>query len=430
MRRARTPFALLAIAIAAAQSSSAFAQNISASVPPGNLLVFAGLSYDRAEADALRNAPDVAGARAVVDQNAALLAAARGALGPSIVGGYTLAPQGGNNNNTIASRQTMVGVQTTLGDYLSFSPLVAAATATLRSARANVETALRLERVKVAGLYYDALKARAVRGARDSALQLASDQRNAAQLRFKAGDAPRLDVVRAQVAVAKATVDDENARAVDANATEALRVETASVDSLAQTIAQPIPPVAPTPLGPEAALMQARLLRPELAAASATTAAARDSRRAALRAAFPAVTLGAGYSRGEDSGVQVAGPTINISVNVPLSGVARAKAAEQAAIVAEAAAKQQSAERTIIVEVGAAARTLAAAGRASAASTEARTQAAQELRATELGYRNGASTSLELTIARDTYAVAVVDELSTLYDEAKARATLAIEVGK
>ncbi len=52
------------------------------------------------------------------------------------------------------------------------------------------------------------------------------------------------------------------------------------------------------------------------------------------------------------------------------------------------------------------------------------------MRATELGYRNGASSSLEVASARATYAQAVVDDLSAQYDLQKAAATLEVEIGR
>ena len=110
-------------------------------------IAFADLSLAQAQSAALATSPDVTLAGAVVRESAAALAGARGALGPSITGSYVEAPQGGPNNETISQRLTTVGVQTTVGDILSSSPLIASAAATLRSAQASLVVAQRTERL-------------------------------------------------------------------------------------------------------------------------------------------------------------------------------------------------------------------------------------------------------------------------------------------
>ncbi|MGH7727374.1 MAG: TolC family protein [Vulcanimicrobiaceae bacterium] len=416
---------LLAVLLATAPSSppplSAMAGNA------GVLSVFSDLSLAQAERDALPISPDVAAAAAAVARSSAALAAARAAFGPALVGGYLLAPQGGPNGSQIAQRLTSVGLQTTVGDLVAYSPLVAAADAELRAAQAKALAADANERVKVAGLYFGALKARAIRGARDQALALAQRERAAAQVRVHAGDAPQLDVVRAEVAVARATADDQLAAAADDNALDALKTETGESGPLLALESAPAS-LAPVPT-PQEAVALADRLRPEIAAARATTASARASAVAAERRLLPAVTFGAGYETGIDSGVHVSAPTLNVNLAFPLGGAARARADEAKATVAEDRALEAGIVRQIELAVAAAARNLAAAVRASAASEDARVQAERELAATSLGYRSGALSSLDLEIARVTETQAVVNALSARYDEAAARATLEIELG-
>ena len=417
----RTASIILALALAGAPLVAA-AQD--AAPRP---IAFAALALDAAQKAALDRSPDVAAANAVVRENAAALTGARGAFGPTVNAGYVAGPQGGSMGDTITQRLTTVGVQTTVGDILAYSPLVASATASLRSAQAALIAAQRTERVKVIGLYYDALKTRAIAQARDGALLTAQQLRDAAAIRVRAGDAPKLDLVRANVAVARATAADETARAADANATEALQVECGSSTSLDRTVDQPLPDA--QTIAPDAAVALARNNRADLRAAAETTAAARAAASAAHRQTFPAVTVGVGYTQGVDSGVKVHGPALNVSVGIPLNGATRALAAQRDAAVVETIAKQEAQQRQIALDVAAAARNLAASERATAAAMQARSQAQDELQATTLGYRNGASSSLELAAARDTYTQAVVDELSSVYDELKSRATLDLETG-
>ncbi|MBV8263868.1 MAG: TolC family protein, partial [Candidatus Eremiobacteraeota bacterium] len=70
-----------------------------------------------------------------------------------------------------------------------------------------------------------------------------------------------------------------------------------------------------------------------------------------------------------------------------------------------------------------------AATRVEAASTSARQAAEEELNATQIGYRAGSTSSLERAAAGATYADARLAELSAIYDEELARATVELELG-
>jgi len=301
---------------------------------------------------------------------------------------------------------------------------------TLAATEADRGAALATERKKVVGLYYDALKARAVASARRDALALATSQYHAAQLRARAGDAPQLDVLRADVAVAKATADLELATAADTNATEALRSETAAGDTaLVATTESPFTAPESHLTDPTIAVARARAMRLELRATKLAIDAARAATRSARAADFPILTVSGGYLVGTDGGVPVNAPSINAQFTLPLSGANRYRIAIAAAKVTEVQAKAIGVDRQIALDVAASARTLGASERAALATTRARQSADAERRALELGYRNGASSSLELESARASYAQTVLDELAARYDVEKARATLAIEVG-
>jgi outer membrane protein TolC len=302
---------------------------------------------------------------------------------------------------------------------------------TLAASEADEGAIENFEKVKVIGLYFDALKTRAVADARRNALALAVTLRDAATVRANAGDAPQLDVTRADVAVDRAQADLETADAMNQNAAEALRTETAAAAStLDATAPGSLPPIPPTLLDPQAVVAAAGKLRPEIASARLTAEAAQAAIGTAKAAGFPTLTLSGGYVVGTDSGVPINAPSINANLTVPLGRGAHDKVAIAAAKAVEAKAKTAGIERQILLDVAASSRTLGAAQRASGAMTRARQAAQLELNATEVGYRNGASSSLELTTARATYAQAVVDELSAQYDLEKAQATLDVEVGR
>jgi CzcA family heavy metal efflux pump len=426
------------VAATSAQTSSAAA------------VQFPGLALAVAEQRALAASPDVrtaqaalAGARAAYDQ-------VRGTYGVAATAGYAEAPQGGTSG-TIAQRLSTVGLQVTLGDVASYSPLVAQAAASLRAAATDELTAERVERTKVVGLYYAALKARSVASARTDALASATAFLDAAQKRFAAGDAPRIDVTRAQVAQAKAQADLARARSEDANAADALSREAGLAPSAlasapaATRIAPATTPlvaaarvapsaattaIATTVLLPEQAVTRALANRADVRSADENVRAAQAGVRAAQRAVIPPVTISAGYTRGVDSGVKIGGPTIGAQMAIPLGGALGAKVRAQRALLDAATAKREGVVRQISLEVGSAARTAAATVDAERATATALNAARAELDAASLGYRNGASTSLDLSSARSAYVQAQVDELSALYDRLQAQAVLDLEVSQ
>jgi outer membrane protein TolC len=401
------------------------------SAPPAPAAAFAGLTLQAAELAAIVNSPDVAGARARLEQSRYALDTARSGALPSLVSNYAQVPQGNPPGPNVTSRLVGAGLQWTIGDFIAFAPAVREAALTLAAAQSDENVAESAEKVKTIGLYFDALKARAVADARRGALTLAGTQHDAAVVRVKAGDAPQLDVVRSDVDVAKAQADVESAVAADQNATEALRVETnAAAGTLETTVPGDAPPLGPALLDPQAVVTMARALRPEIASARLTAEAAQAAVASARAAGFPALTVSGGYVVGSDAGAPVSAPTINANLTLPLGPGAHDRVAIAAAKAVEAKAKADAIERQIVLDVAASARTLGAAQRAAEAMSRARQAAEAEVRATETGYRNGASSSLELATARTTYAQAVVDELSAQYDFEKARATLEVEAGR
>lgn len=389
---------------------------------------FASLTLQSALRRAVDISPDVAQARERVNENAALLAAARGTGAPAVTVNYAAAPQGGNANNTIEQSLTTVGGAVTLGDYLAYQPIVRQAQYTLAAAQFDLLDAQRAERVKVVGLYYGALKAAATAGLREQDVAGARSDLRAAQLRFHAGDVPRLDVVRAQVALSSAQAAVDAADVGLRNAQNALSVETGVPEETfgrLETAQQSYAPAS----GPRQAVARALAQRSDLASALQAVRAEEAAVRVALRGVLPVVTLTAGYTQGMDSGVFVHGPSANVTVSVPVSHSAADRARAERARLAQAQYRAAALQRQITVEVSAAARTYQESGRALESARSARIAAQEELRATQIGYRSGASSSLDVADARRTYIQAALNELNATYAQAQAAATLQEEMG-
>jgi CzcA family heavy metal efflux pump len=405
---------------------------VRAQTPQASLaFVYGDLSLEDAARAAIAASPDVAAARARLEQSRYALALARSGAAPSFVSNYVQVPQGNPPGPNIVSRQASAGLQWTVGDFIGFASAAREAAFTLSASEADEAAVENTEKVKLIGLYFDALKAQSVENARRSALALAVSERDSAGVRARAGDTPQLDVVRGDVDVAKAQADLEAATATDQNANEALRVETgASAQALVAMKAVLLPAVNPALLDTQNVKQLASKLRPEILSARLMADAAQAAVGSAKAAGFPALTVGGGYLIGTDSGVPVNAPNVNANLTLPLGPGAHDRVAIAAAKATEAKAHAASIERQILLDVSASARLLGASQRAADATTRERQSAEDEMKATEVGYRSGASSSLEVTSARSSYTQAVIDELSARYDLEKARATLDVEVGK
>jgi outer membrane protein len=400
------------------------------------LSTFVRLTPSGALDDAVAASPEIEAASARVAEAAENLSAARGALVPSLTAGYAQIPQGNPPGPNVISRLANIGLQTNVADFVAYGATVRQTVLLLEASRDDALVAIRTERLKTAGLYFDALKARAAVVARERATDLAAAQVDAARKRFEAGDGPRLDVVRAESTHERAASDLESARGDDANATEALALETGTSANDLAAIGPPSQPVAasaPAPpvseIDPATAVSRALAARAELASAVASEHAEEAARRAAADQTFPSLLVGGGYTTGTDSGVEVNAPSVNVALSLPLGPGARNRIGVEAGKVREAQAHLAAARRAITLEVGSATRSVATLGRVAEATMRARESAERELAATDLGYRNGVSSSLDVRSAQTTYAQALVDESSALYDLEKARVVLAIEMG-
>jgi multidrug efflux pump subunit AcrB/outer membrane protein TolC len=389
-------------------------------------LRFAQIDLGAAQQLALVASPDVRVARATLAGARAALAQSRAANGFALVGGYSEVPQGAADG-TVAQRLTSYGAQLSLGDLAGYVPLVDQAGAVVRAAETDLLAAERSERLKLIDLYYGALKARALRQARADAVASAEQQLDAARKRFGAGDAPRLDIVRAQVALASARGDFAKAEAADGSATDALAQEVGRpMAAFDATVTEP--ETAGSLPTPSDAVARALTRRADIRSTESNVRASAAGVAAARAGILPAVTLGAGYASGVDSGVRVAGPTLTAQVSLPVGGGLAARVHVQSALLEVAEARRESALRNVALEVGAAARTAAASVDAEAAASSALVAAKAELDAATLGYERGAIASLELGSSRATYVQAVVDALSARFERAQTAAALALEI--
>ncbi|MBV8530820.1 MAG: TolC family protein [Candidatus Eremiobacteraeota bacterium] len=390
------------------------------------LPVFAQLSLVDAQQRAIANNVDVQTARQMVRQRQADLHLARIAAIPHLVGDYSLAPQAGPLDvGTVEQHYFAVGAGVSINDIVASSSAVRAAADELLAAQRSADAAELAARENAAKLYFGALQAIAVDRIRSDSVRGAERDRAAADLRVRSGESPQLDVVRADVTLAQARAEAARARSERANAVDALATATAVDPVRLENLTPELMPGAQPP-DVDRAVARALLVRPELAALLATLEARNADVAKARQAGLPVATIEGGYQKGVDTGIPVQGPQVTAHLDVPLASESVDRVASAQAQVDTAYAQLADQRRRIALEVAAAVRDARAEAVATLAADTARDEARRALDAVEIGYREGASSSLDLAQARRTYEQASVDALVAEYQRALALATLEV----
>lgn len=387
------------------------------------------VSLAKAQALALDRSTQVRSAAAVVRQKYADLHRTRATALPSATFDYALNPQASNDNTSIEQHNATFGLGVNVNSLLNAGESGRSAAADLLAAERDYDAAVLQERGRAAQLYFTALDALAAEGVRASSLAGARSDAHAAQVRRDAGDAPALDVIRADVAVAQARADLARAKAQRDNALDALASEIGVTPSALSSTAQNAPArTTAERLDPDAASRRALASRPELASLQAQLNARRADLHLASRSNLPAMTANAGYQRGVDTGVRVSGPAATVHVEVPLGMPARDQVEAARAQLDAAQAQLDGERRAVALDASSAARNARAADEALAAAIAARDEAQRALRAVQTGYREGASSSLDVADARRTALQAELNERSAEYAREEAYAALEVAV--
>jgi outer membrane protein TolC len=382
---------------------------------------FTTLSLDAAEARIVANSAGVATAHAVARQRESDLRLARIAGVPHIVGDYALAPQAAPTGTaTVEQHLLAIGAGVSVNDVVNASPQARVAAAELLAAERDADAAALQARTDAIRLYFAALESIAVETVRRDEMRAAARDVATAHVRAATGEAPQLDVMRADVSLAQAQADGARASAARANAVDAL-ASAAQVDA-ALLIVTPSGSGSVTPtqnMDERRAVARALASRPEIASLLAGLEARKANLEVARRAAWPVVTASAGFEGGVDTAIPVHGPQAAVHLDVPLAPGGGERVAAAHAQVDAIEAQLLEARRTIALAVTAAVRTARASEAAERAADRARDEARRSLDAVELGYHEGASSSLDVAEARRTYAQAAVDALVARYDSAQ-----------
>ncbi len=379
---------------------------------------------------ALAHAPTVARAQAVVRERAAQLAAAEATGIPDAFVNYAQTPQAGSMGGTIVQHLTTGGLQMTLGDATHRSAAAAQAMAQLRAARQDELDAERIERIGAVGLYFDAIRTRAILDLQRAVILADRSDVRAATLRYQIGEAPRIDVVRADVAYSLARADLAGAQAAADNADQSLAIEVGMpVAALVLPLLADVPSATSPAPAASTAVETALRLRPDIASARASVTEQEAALEGARRDRLPLVSAQAGWATGIDSGLHVSGPSVGVTLDLPLSRASDDLVVAARARIDQARATLELALRKAELEASAATRSYFADVDAAAAATAAREEARLEVRAAEQGYRAGASSSIELQDARRTFAQAAVAQTTAQSALLEARTVLELTMG-
>jgi outer membrane protein TolC len=418
-----TSTALLALAMAIAPLSARAA---------GTTPTFVALPLERALDLAGVRSASVLRAIATVRRSEAELQIARLSLLPSATAAYALAPQAGvNSPAAIAQHSWTVGAGISISDLVSGNATIRSAAAALLAAQRDADSAVLRERERTVKLYFGALQACATLRLREQLLEGATADQDAAAVRTRKGDAPQLDLVRAGVALAQAHAELARATADRDDAVAALASETGVDSASLADISEGAPLEGHSrarSLTPEDAANRAVAGRPEIASLRAQLQARQADLEAAHASAFPKLVAGAGYQWGIDSGQPANGTEAAINVEFPLGFTFAQRTQIAQAEISATSADLDETTRAIALSAAAATRDADAAALALEASLAARDQAHDALHAIQIGYREGASSSLDVSEARRTYVQASLDALAAQYDRAQADAIFEIEV--
>ena len=304
----------------------------------------------------------------------------------------------------------------------------AAAEALREAARADLADAVRRARLAVAQGYHELAAALARREETAAAFELAGDAQRAQNLRVKAGDAAPIEATRLALDAIRVQADLRQAEAD----VHAARVQFSTMLG-AEAWVDGLKPVDPWVQGRDAAPpasfgdSQATERRPDVVAAQLRLNAAERARELARAQRVRDVSVGLQLDRYPVSASNSSGSgnTMSVSLSVPLfvrhgleGEIARAEA--DVANAREAVRRAQLAAQSDLTQ--ARSRGVAAAARWRLARDELGPAAERVAAGSELAYRRGATSLLDVLDARRSLRAARIERINAEADGAKAAA--------
>ena len=282
--------------------------------------------------------------------------------------------------------------------------------------------------LRVSVAYYQELSADRLIAAAEEALRAARSHLSLAQARVRAGAAPRLDALQAQVEVSEREI--AVVRAHESKRMARVELESAMGAPLPAG-AELDPAPAPRREMPDssAALQAALQRRPELAALDASIRESAQRAEAARAGKRPLIGLHAsaqytgpnkdgGYLEFSEPGLKTYGLAAGLSMSLPIldGGLTRARVAEQEAMGAEQEAKRRGVQSGVVKELAGAFSELRVARAVWQADSVRLTAAREGERLASEAYKGGSGTATDVRDAETALANAAAEEAEALAD--------------
>lgn len=291
-------------------------------------------------------------------------------------------------------------------------------------------------RFDVTRAFLEARQAEALVGVAEAAVRQQAAFLDTAQARVRSGQAPRLDVLKAELALSRADSDLVARR----NAVRTMREELVTFTEDARFRSSPLAPVAELPL-PGAAeaelLAEARRRRPDLKALQRGAQALGLEAAANRASGLPTLALVGNLSQQKDTlnGVfQNENRTYLVGVALRWEALgsqrARARGAEREAQARQRLSQVQGLEARIALEVRTARYQVEDAQAQVTLAATALRQAEEQVRVARLAYREGVSTAVEAQDAELALSRARTQALNAGLDRELALARLNLALGK
>jgi outer membrane protein len=391
-----------------------------------------GLSLSAAIELALCSHPDTRAAAARLNSAQASEGQARSSLSPQFSGAVTASGTRIEGQSSTETRQAQFRLSYVLFDFGRRQAGVEAARATSLATQMDSQATAQNVILTTADRYFALLGAQRTAESAKASLATATLSKKAAQARFDAGLAPRLEVLQAQSLLASSELAEVRSRSAITVATAALAQQVGFRTNSSLTLS-PLDNPAAMPLPALESLMsEAKARRPEALAALNRLESARAQEKAALAQGKPTLSMNVTGARNQSrNGISGNQAGIGFTLDIPLfdGGLAKNQRRQAKAQTELAAAELDLRLQAVELSAVQAHAQLSSAQQAYR-SAESFSQAAEQAEEQAEGrYRAGVGTLVDWLDAQAKLTSARQQRLSTLIDWHTAKLSLARAVG-
>lgn len=339
------------------------------------------------------------------------------------------------SSNSVETRQRSASLTLSwlLYDFGARSANLENARQLLEAASATLDATVQTIFLTTLQSYYAAQAARAALTAAQESEKASRESLSAAEVRYQVGTGTPADRLQAQTAWSQATLNRIKAEGEVRNSLGTL-ANVMGLDAGQALMLAEIAAVAPDVTFErdiDALIEEARRRRPDLKSAEAQFKAAQSTVDFTRASGLPTLSLGAGPTWQESSGISTNGNTIGLTVNVPLfSGFSTTYKVRNAEALADARAAQRDRVRLqVALDVWKAYQSLTTANQSIRTTIDLLASAEQSARVALGRYKAGVGNILDVLNAQTALASARQQRVQATLDWHVYRATLAQAIG-